>query len=189
MKVAVLAAVTGLIMVPAAQAEQQQRHIGPQPTTCNNDGHCTTLNTTRPTPDFRKSRRQARATSGRAVDHQGSPPLDANGNTVEIVSGKTGARARVGVAQAARFQAYIDDLENNYGARVVFMAGIRPAAVRSTANIRAERPWMCANFDVARLTRVAICRVARCWARSPLHTACLRADAGVIQTMATHRSG
>ena len=54
--------------------------------------------------------------------------VDANGNKASgiIVSSKTGARARVGVAYAARFQAYINDLENNYGARVLFMGGIRP---------------------------------------------------------------
>ena len=54
--------------------------------------------------------------------------FDANGNKVPgmVVSSKTGARARVGVAYAARFQAYINDLENNYGARVLFMGGIRP---------------------------------------------------------------
>ena len=124
MKVVVLAAATGLIMVSAVQAGQQQRHIGSQPIICDNDGRCTNLNTTA-TPDLRKSRRHAR-TSGAALDRQGPPPLDANGNAMEIVSGKTGARARVGVAHAARFQAYIDDLENNYGARVVFMGGIRP---------------------------------------------------------------
>lgn len=43
-----------------------------------------------------------------------------------VVSGKTGARARVAVAYAARFQAYIDDLETNHGARVAFIGGIRP---------------------------------------------------------------
>lgn len=54
--------------------------------------------------------------------------LDANGNKAPgiVVSAKTGARARVGVAYAARFQAYIDDLENSHGARVLFMGGIRP---------------------------------------------------------------
>lgn len=52
---------------------------------------------------------------------------DANGNaTGTIVSSKTGARARVAVRYAARFQAYIDDLEHNHGARVLFMGGIRP---------------------------------------------------------------
>lgn len=56
--------------------------------------------------------------------------LDGNGNKAPapgiVVSSKTGARARVGIAYAARFQAYINDLENNYGARVLFMGGIRP---------------------------------------------------------------
>ncbi len=55
-------------------------------------------------------------------------PLGASGNKLDgiVMSSKTGARARVGVAYAARFQAYIDDLEKNHGARVLFMGGIRP---------------------------------------------------------------
>jgi hypothetical protein len=55
-------------------------------------------------------------------------PLDANGNSTGdlVISRKTGARAHVGIAHAARFQAYIDDLENNHGVRVLFMGGIRP---------------------------------------------------------------
>jgi Uroporphyrinogen decarboxylase (URO-D) len=55
-------------------------------------------------------------------------PLGVGGNKLDgiVMSAKTGARARVGVAYAARFQAYIDDLEKNYGARVLFMGGIRP---------------------------------------------------------------
>jgi hypothetical protein len=54
--------------------------------------------------------------------------LDGNGNKAPgiVVSSKTGARARVGIAYAARFQAYINDLEKNYAARVLFMGGIRP---------------------------------------------------------------
>jgi hypothetical protein len=55
-------------------------------------------------------------------------PLGAGGNKPAgiVVSAKTGARAHVGGAYAARFQAYIDDLEKNYGVRVLFMNGIRP---------------------------------------------------------------
>ena len=61
----------------------------------------------------------------------GAAALDGNGNSAgTIISSKTGARARVGLAYAARFQAYIDDLENNYGARVLFMGGIRPGRCR-----------------------------------------------------------
>ncbi len=42
-----------------------------------------------------------------------------------VRSGKTGKTARVDPRHAAKFQAYIDDLENNYGARVLFMGGGR----------------------------------------------------------------
>ena len=57
-----------------------------------------------------------------------SRPQDANGNNAVgvVKSRKTGALARVGAVYAARFQAYIDDLETNYGARVLFMGGTRP---------------------------------------------------------------
>ena len=67
-------------------------------------------------------------------------PLGASGNKLDgiVMSAKTGARARVGVAYAARFQAYIDDPEKNFGARVLFMGGIR-GDVRLKANIRAEK--------------------------------------------------
>ena len=62
---------------------------------------------------------------------------DTKSKTVAVVvSSKTGARALVGVAYAARFQAYIDDLENNYGARVLFMGGIR----RGRCSISSEHP-------------------------------------------------
>jgi len=59
-------------------------------------------------------------------ENRRQPVLDANGNRAGFVtSRKTGTRARVGVAYAARFQAYIDDLETNHGARILFMGGIR----------------------------------------------------------------
>ena len=65
------------------------------------------------------------------------PELDPNGNIAgTIISHKTGARARVGGAYAPRFQAYIDDLENNYGAKVLFMGGIR----RGRCSIYSEHP-------------------------------------------------
>jgi hypothetical protein len=88
---------------------------------CDNDDRCAALKFTDDVPsaaqfkDKKTAARQARA-------------LDANGNNAAgiVVSRKTGARARVGVAYAARFQAYIDDLETNYGARVLFMGGTRP---------------------------------------------------------------
>ena len=83
------------------------------------------------------------------VDKNDGPALDANGNMAGIViSHKTGARARVGVAYAARFQAYIDDLEDNYGARVLFMGGIR----RGRCSISSEHPCGKA-LDVCQLRR------------------------------------
>jgi D-alanyl-D-alanine carboxypeptidase len=60
--------------------------------------------------------------------HQ-SRRLDANGNAAGfVISSRTGARARVGIRYAARFQAYIDDLATNHGARVLFMGGVRPGS-------------------------------------------------------------
>ena len=95
-------------------------------TTCDNDGHCATLAATRPVASSRKVRPEIKKTI--ATPEPSPLQLDANGNAAlgVIVSSKTGARARVGVAYAARFQAYIDDLETNHGARVLFMGGIRP---------------------------------------------------------------
>jgi hypothetical protein len=82
------------------------------------------------------------STKETATGQNQSPAPDASGNSDNakdtatavqkrlpagvIMSRKTGARARVGVAYAARFQAYVDDLETNHGARVLFMGGIRP---------------------------------------------------------------
>ena len=77
-------------------------------------------------------------------------PLGASGNKLDgiVMSAKTGVRARVGVAYAARFQAYIDDLEKNYGARVLFMGGIR----RGQCSIASEHPCGKA-LDVCQLRR------------------------------------
>jgi hypothetical protein len=64
---------------------------------------------------------------GPNADKPRQPAPRAKSNPPGIVmSRRTGARARVGVAHAARFQAYIDDLETNHGARVLFIGGIRP---------------------------------------------------------------
>src|SRR5512139_816088 len=71
---------------------------------------------------------EAKTTTSVTVPIPVARPLGAGGNKLDgiVMSAKTGARARVGVAYAARFQAYIDDLEKNYGARVLFMGGLRP---------------------------------------------------------------
>ena len=127
MKVAVLAALSVLITIPLAQAGQRHLQNGLAATNCDNDGHCSTLVATRPAASPRKVRPEIKKTIATTARTQ-SAALDANGNATAgvIVSSKTGARARVGVAYATRFQAYIDDLENNHGARVLFMGGIRP---------------------------------------------------------------
>ncbi|HEX3339836.1 MAG TPA: hypothetical protein VHT68_11780 [Pseudolabrys sp.] len=125
MKVAVLAALSVLIAIPPAGAAQRHLQNGSPVTTCDNDGHCATLAATKAAAGPRKVRPEIKKTIATARTQ--SAPLDANGNTMGvIVSAKTGARTRVGVAYAARFQAYIDDLETNHGARVLFMGGIRP---------------------------------------------------------------
>lgn len=139
MKVAATAAVCVLIVMPAAA--QSQRQNGSPVSICDNDGHCTTA---APGASNRTSHRKPHTatvapatttTAPKTVDTAAAATpsastkgvLDANGNTAGVViSTKTGARARVGIAYAARFQAYIDDLENNRGARVLFMGGIRP---------------------------------------------------------------
>ena len=83
-------------------------------------------------------------------------PLGASGDKLAgIVASATGAHARVGVAYAARFQAYIDDLEKNYGARVLFMGGIR----RGQCSIASEHPCGKA-LDVCQLRRGVV--DARC---------------------------
>ena len=75
--------------------------------------------------------------------------LGANGNAAGIIiSSKTGVRTRVGVGYAARFQAYIDDLEKNYGARILFMGGLRPGR----CSIFGEHPCGKA-LDVCQLRR------------------------------------
>jgi hypothetical protein len=125
MRLATIAAMTVLVVLPAGAVQQRYQTASLTPT-CDNDGRCTTANTIAPMgPDFIEA-----LESKPSVEAAARRPrsLDANGNSAGgmVISRKTGARARVGVAYAARFQAYIDDLENNHGARVLFMGGIRP---------------------------------------------------------------
>src|SRR6185312_9940595 len=90
--------------------------------------------------------------------------FDANGNAAGVVvSSRTGARARVGVRYAARFQAYIDDLENNHGAHVLFMGGIRPGG----CSLSSEHPCGKA-LDVCQLRRGVVDRRCKLPARDTL---------------------
>ena len=93
---------------------------------------------------------EAKTTTSVTVPIPVARPLGAGGNNLDgiVMSAKTGARARVGVAYAARFQAYIDDLEKNYGARVLFMGGLRPG------RCAAESEHPCGKaLDVCQLRR------------------------------------
>src|SRR5215468_12031169 len=122
MRLATIAALSLLVALPAGAVQQRYQTASLTPT-CDNDGRCTTANAVVPMgPDIieaLESKPSVEATARRART------IDANGNNAagKVISRKTGARARVGVAYAARFQAYIDDLENNHGARVIFMGG------------------------------------------------------------------
>lgn len=114
--------------------------------------------------------------------------VDANGNRAAgvVMSRKTGSRARVGVAYAARFQAYIDDLEANYGARVLFMGGIRPGRCSPSSEHPCGKAY--ASSGEAWSTGDAICLVALPLVRSLRHTVCSKAGVGAIRTMSMRRS-
>jgi hypothetical protein len=138
--VAAAAALSTFIMF-AGDAGQNHRDNDSRLATCD-DGHCPPRSTITSAPDRRESRAKI------TPRHQ-FQPLDANGNPAGVViSRKTNARARVGIAYAGRFQAYIDDLENNYGARVLFMGGIR----RGQCSPSSEHPCGKA-LDVCQLRR------------------------------------
>jgi hypothetical protein len=124
MRFAALAALGVLVVLPA-DALQQRQYASLTPT-CDNDGRCTTLSATAPMRATHDNLPEITAPIPAARPQL--RPLDANGNGAGglVISRKTGARAHVGVAYAARFQAYIDDIENNHGARVLFMGGVRP---------------------------------------------------------------
>ena len=118
MKVAALAALGILIALPA-EAVQRHRQPASPAVTCDNDGRCTTSGVAVSTPEQASS--GVATTSTAAAAQRRGRAVDANGNAAVgiVISLKTGAKARVGISYAARFQAYIDDLENNYGARVL----------------------------------------------------------------------
>jgi hypothetical protein len=109
MKAATFVPLAGVAVLVALSADVGKMHLESPGVDCDN---CHAVTTT-PSPPV--------------VAHHGRRPSDANGNAAGyVISSKTGARARVGIRYVAQFQAYIDDLENNHGARVLFMGGIRP---------------------------------------------------------------
>ena len=124
MKVAALAALSVLIALPA-EAVQRHRQPASPAVRCDNDGRCTTPSAG---ATIQGQDNVAAPQNTIAAAPRRGHAIDANGNAAVgvVISIKTGAKARVGISYAGRFQAYIDDLENNYGARVLFMSGIRP---------------------------------------------------------------
>jgi len=127
-RLAAVAAISVLIMLPA-EARQLHRQIGFSASICNNARHCMAHNAL--TSMLSSLRRRSRTRNAIV----GEPGTKAKAAGV-IVSSKTGAHARVGIVYAARFQAYIDDLENNYGVRVLFMGGLRPGR----CSMRSQHP-------------------------------------------------
>ncbi|HJS62541.1 MAG TPA: M15 family metallopeptidase [Pseudolabrys sp.] len=112
MKAANFVPLAGAAVLVALSADVGKMHVGSPEMTCDGGGRCGTTMSAQPPVAAHHSRR-----------------FDASGNAAGyVISSRTGARARVGVRYAARFQAYIDDLENNHGARVLFMGGIRPGS-------------------------------------------------------------
>lgn len=152
MRLATIAALTLLVALPADAVQQRYQTASLAPT-CDNDARCTEVNAAVPlTPDVVN----ALGSKGAAAPASQPPrAFDANGNRAAgiVLSRKTGARARVGVAYAARFQAYIDDLETNHGARILFMGGIRPGRCSPSS----EHPCGKA-LDVCQLSRGVVDR-------------------------------
>jgi hypothetical protein len=110
-KAAIFVPLAGVAVLVALSADVGKMHIGSPGAGCDDGERCNAVATIVQPP---------------VAAHQGRR-FDANGNAAGfVISSKTGARARVGIRYVAQFQAYIDDLENNHGARVLFMGGIRP---------------------------------------------------------------
>jgi len=154
-----LAVLGAFILLPAA-IEYHHIQTGAPTVGCDYDEHCGVLDTTAPTPDSDKVQPNTKD----AIVVVPRPSLDSNGNESGVViSSKTGARARVGVRYAKRFQAYVNDLENNYGARVLFMGGIR----RGHCSSSSQHPCGKA-LDVCQLRRGVVDPRCRLPARAAL---------------------
>lgn len=103
-----------------------------------------------------------------------SAEVDANGNAGIIISHKTGAKAKVSPQHAAKFQAYIDDLENNHGSIIKFMGGYRRGHCSSGHMHPCGRA-----IDVCQLRRGAVDR--RCNLPDRVTIAVIAARHGLIE--------
>lgn len=147
LKLAALSALAGSLIVAVAVQAKPTNFIG---SNCNNNGHCNTFAKVA-LPISRgavRSLRRHRLLNTRSRPRP-RPVYDANANiaNANVVSHKTGAKARVASRYAARFQAYVDDLEA-HGASVRFMGGYR----KGHGSIRHLHPWGMA-LDVCQVGR------------------------------------
>ena len=103
MRFAVAGAALSAFIMLGGDAGQSHRQNDSLPATCDNNDHCITFSTITSTLGHRESRSEVKK---KATPQHQSHTLDANGNPAGVViSRKTNARARVGIAYAARFQA------------------------------------------------------------------------------------
>jgi hypothetical protein len=126
-KIAVVAIFGVLILLSTYVANLDPQTVAPT-ANCDHVEHCGLLD-----PTARRDFHTSQPDTKNSVVIAPHPSLHSKANESGFVKSKTGASARVGVRYAKRFQAYIDDLENNYGARVLFMGGIRPGHCSSSS--------------------------------------------------------
>ncbi len=187
MKVAVLAALSVFIALPAAGAGQRHVQNGSPVTTCDNDGHCATLAATKaaavPARSGRKLKRRSRLPG---LSRPRSMPT-----AIQWVSSYPPRQVHVlALASLMRHDFRpISTIWKPITARACCSwVAFAPATVRRPANIRAGKRWTYVSSGAASLIHAAICPVAGYSARSPLRTVCSKAGAGAIQIMVTRRS-
>ena len=146
MRLATIAAITLLVVLPAGAVQQRYQTASLTPT-CDNDGRCTTANAVAPMgPDFIEA-----LESKPSVEAAARRPrsLDANGNSA---GGMVGRQARV-PASALRMQRVSRPISmtlKTITERACYSwAVFGPAVARLPASIRVERPWTCANCGEA----------------------------------------
>lgn len=119
---------------------------------------------------MKRHREARRSRVGREASLRASPGESGPGI---VRSRKTGATARVGESHAARFQAYVDDVEAHGGA-VKFMGGIR----RGRCSEASKHPCGRA-LDVCQLSRGVV--DARCHLPSPVELERIAARHGLVE--------
>ena len=188
MKVAVLAALSVLIAIPLAEARQRHLQNGLAVTSCDNDGHCTTLGARMPAASAREVRPEIKKTISDCSGSAGRARRQRQYNGCH--------RIRQDRCTCSRWRRLCRDvfkpistIWKTITARACCSwVAFVPAIVRRPANIRAGKRWTYVSSGAASLIHAAICPAAGCSARSPLRTVCSKAGAGAIQIMVTRRS-